>query len=329
MNGIDANYLPELRARDVPWRTNGYDGDPLAAFAQRGVNAFRLRLWTTNTETALTLATQAQQAGMTVLPVLFLSDNWADYVKQPVPAEWQDSDLTGKCGTVAGYAARTAIALRERGIRANLYAIGNEIDFGICGEFEERWERRVSPDWLRQEVWPRAAAIIAAAQQGVRTVNPAARFVIHLTQWWNVPFCRAMLSALREHGVQVDVIGLSYYPTAPMSEQRDFSSFFASTDTLAAAFNCPVIICEYAYPASAEMGGQFSDWNHAAPGYPLTPEGQARWLKDFLVACRADAHIAGAFYWSPEWHADEMWRAFALFDERGNARPALSSLDNQ
>lgn len=323
MNGVDANYLPELRTRGATWHEAGREINPLPAFADRGINSFRLRLWTGNTDTALALAEEAQAQGMTVLPVLFLSDDWADYVKQPVPTAWRGMAREAKLRTVAGYARATAAALRARGISGDLYAIGNEIDFGICGEFEDRWERRISLDWMRAEIWPRAAEVITAAQQGVCKENPSARFVIHLTQWWNVPYCRAMLAALRERGVRVDVIGLSYYPTAPMREQREMAVFFANADTLTEEFNCPVVVCEYAYPATAAIRGQFSDWNHAAPGYPLTPDGQSQWLKEFLAGCRAHRSIIGAFYWSPEWHADELWRAFALFDELGRARPAL------
>lgn len=325
MNGIDANYLPELQARGACWRRANREIMPLTEFAAQGVNAFRLRLWTNNTDTAIQLAHAAQQRGMLVMPVLFLSESWADYVKQPAPAAWQGLTPATRITAVRDYARATAQALRAGGITGDWYAVGNEVDFGICGEFEERWDRRFALAWMRREVWPRAAALIAAAQQGVRAANPQAQFIIHLTQWWNPDFCRAMLTAMREHGVSIDAIGLSYYPSAPMSEQRDMAAFFANADTLAKEFACPVIVCEYGYPAQAQFAGQFADWNHAAPGYPLTPAGQRQWLHDFLAGCRANPRVAGAFYWSPEWYAGELWQAFALFDAAGEARPALTA----
>jgi Glycosyl hydrolase family 53 len=55
---------------------------------------------------------------------------------------------------------------------------------------------------------------------------------------------------------------------------------------------------------------------------PLTDEGQRRWLGDFLKFCEDNSKIAGAFYWSPEWYGAGMWKAFALFDLDGNAKPA-------
>ena len=56
--------------------------------------------------------------------------------------------------------------------------------------------------------------------------------------------------------------------------------------------------------------------------YPLTPDGQSLWLSDFLKFCHNNPRIAGAFYWSPEWYGEGMWKAFALFDVEGNARSA-------
>ncbi len=289
------------------------------------MNAFRLRLWTGNTDTSLSLAAEAQSQNMTVIPVLFLSDDWADYVKQPIPEAWRHLRGDTKLAAVRDYAQVTAAALKHRGVRGNLYAVGNEIDFGICGEFEERWDRRFSLEWMRHEVWPKAAAVIVAAQQGILAVNPEARFIVHLTQWWNPEYCQAMLSTLRAHGVKIDVVGLSYYPSAPMSEERSMTVFFKHADFLGQAFSCPVIICEFAYPATAQISGQFSDWNRPVAGYPLTTDGQNRWLADFLAGCRRDTHILGAFYWSPEWNTEALWKAFSLFDESGVARPALDA----
>lgn len=329
LNGVDANYLPELEQRGARWRRSERDVQPLAEFAAHGVNAFRLRLWTGNTDTALELAAAAQQRGMIVHPVLFLSENWADYVKQPAPAAWRDLPFADKQAAVRNYARTTAQALRAHGLQGRLYAIGNEIDFGICGEFEERWDRRFALEWMRREIWPRAAAILVAAQAGLRDADSSAQFVVHLTQWWNPDFCRAMLATMRDHGVQVDAIGLSYYPSAPMSDERTMAVFFRNSESLSREFDCPVIVCEYAYPATERIVGQFADWNRAVPGYALTPEGQRRWIESFLSESRNHAHVAGAFYWSPEWYGDDLWQAFALFDAEGNARPALESLSTR
>ena len=62
------------------------------------------------------------------------------------------------------------------------------------------------------------------------------------------------------------------------------------------------------------------------PGYPLTPEGQQKWLTDFLSFCAHNPGIAGVFYWSPEWFGEGMWKAFALFDADGNCQAGLAGI---
>ncbi len=66
-------------------------------------------------------------------------------------------------------------------------------------------------------------------------------------------------------------------------------------------------------------------WRKEVPGYPLTPEGQQKWLTDFFAFCTNEPEIAGAFYWSPEWFGEGMWKALALFDVEGNAKPAWNA----
>jgi arabinogalactan endo-1,4-beta-galactosidase len=87
----------------------------------------------------------------------------------------------------------------------------------------------------------------------------------------------------------------------------------------------PVLICETGYPAVANFGGQFSEWNFPANGYPLSNEGQAKWIADFIAVIRSDPKFAGLFYFSPEWYNGGIWDAFAIFDSEGVARPSLLS----
>lgn len=326
LHGIDANYLPEMRERGAEWRSGERLVDPLRDLSERGLRAFRVRVWTSNVDTALALAEECRDLGIEVHPVLFLSDGWADYVKQPTPEAWAGQGLEEKARAARVHAREVARALRLRGIRADLWAIGNEIDFGVCGEYEERWDRRFALDWMRGMIWPRAAVILAAAQAGVRDEYPRARFLVHATQWWNPGYVEAMLRALAGRAVRIDAVGLSYYPSAPMSDARDSKAFFRNAEGLSAALSRPVVVAEYAYPATSRIEGQFADWNREVAGYPMTAEGQGRWLRDFLYACRRSRGIEGAFYWSPEWHGDSLWSAFALFDETGLARPAWGEM---
>ena len=85
------------------------------------------------------------------------------------------------------------------------------------------------------------------------------------------------------------------------------------------------MICETGYPATASFGGQFAAWNLPAEGYPLSDDGQAKWIADLAAVIRHDPNFAGVFYWSPEWYGGGLWDAFALFDAQGVARPGVRS----
>lgn len=94
---------------------------------------------------------------------------------------------------------------------------------------------------------------------------------------------------------------------------------------LGAAIGRSIIVPETAYPSTSEFKGQFGRWKKETPGYPLTPEGQRRWIADFRAFCAAHPAIEAVYYWSPEWCGEGMWKAFALFDPEGESKPAWES----
>jgi len=328
LTGVDANYSRELAAKGAVWKIAGRKIELFPAFRKAGVDSVRVRVWTGQTgpsglDYAVQVATSAQKAGMKPYLVFFLNDNWADYVKQPAPASWAGLPLAEKLRKVTAYSEATARAFQRAGVKCDLYEIGNEIDFGICGEFEEDWGCRFDILHMETQVWNRAAQVILAAEQGIRAVNPHAKFMLHLTQWWNPDYCTTFARVMRAGGVQLDYVGLTFYPSSGLCPQQQFTDLGVSIDKIYAATRCPVIICEYAYPSQASFGGQFSTWNHPVESYPLDEDGQRRWATDFLAYCRGQQHIMGAFYWSPEWYNEDLWPAFALFRADGEAKPAL------
>jgi arabinogalactan endo-1,4-beta-galactosidase len=138
---------------------------------------------------AVRLARRAQDNGLKPYVVLFLSEDWADYVKQPVPGPWGKLSFEEKLKAVKAYGEKAAKAFEDQGVKVDLFEIGNEIDFGICGEFEEEWAKRVSIPYMKTAIWPKMARIIAAAQSGVKKVRPEARFTLHLAQWNTPEYC--------------------------------------------------------------------------------------------------------------------------------------------
>jgi arabinogalactan endo-1,4-beta-galactosidase len=142
MNGVDANYSLGLAERGIGWKVAGNKVDLFQALRQAGINSFRVRVWTGDDGPsgkiyAGVVAKRAQAAGVRPYLVFFLSESWSDYIKQPVPSAWQGLAFEDKLAKVSQYSANTARYFRELGVETDVFEIGNEIDFGICGEFEK------------------------------------------------------------------------------------------------------------------------------------------------------------------------------------------------
>ena len=267
---------------------------------------------------------RALAAGLEPYLVIFLSADWADLMKQPAPADWQELDVDGRAAAVRRYARETVAHFRKAGLRSHVYEIGNEIDYGICGVYPGKGTKK-NPESLRRRCWPDAARIITAAQAGVLEADPEARFMLHIALWWDARFCIDFFRFMIDTGVRVDLAGLSYFPSAAIGGSLEMEQFGDVVTRLHEAVGLPVVVAETAYPASREFTGQFARWKREAPGYPLTPEGQRRWLADFLAFCHHHPAIHEVFYWSPEWFGLGMWQAFALFDMDGEARPTWTA----
>ncbi len=331
--GVDSNYVPAMEEDGLSWTVDGKKIDLFEQFADQGVNYLRLRVWTkeegeSGRDYAARTARRAQKSGINPLPVFFLSEGWADLFKQPAPAAWKDLSLTERAEAVRDYCRTTAQYFQQNGIKTELYQIGNEIDYGICGVFADKGTDRDNPEWMAENIWTKAARLIRASQEGIRAVDPTARFVIQLARWWDPEFCRRFFETMIEENVRIDFLGLSYFPTSGLGSDRSLAGFEKIVERLSGELKKPILIMEYGYPSVSEFSGQFSMWNHPVPGYALSPEGQKEWLNDFLDLCRENENIAGAFYWSPEWYSSEIWSAFSLFNASGESQPGLEALSS-
>jgi arabinogalactan endo-1,4-beta-galactosidase len=328
--GVDASFVPVGEQQGHSFWVADDRVDPLELLAANGANAFRLRLFVGEKgefklDFATELAKRAAQTGLKPYLILFLSDDWSDVNKQPAPAEWADLTLEERAEAIRKYSNETVQHFIHQGIKMDFYEIGNEIDYGIAGVFADTRHPR-DPHSLRQSIWVNEAFLIKAAIEGVRTADPEAKILLHIATSWSPDFASAFFQAMIDLGVDYDYIGLSYYPSAFGSLTS--IQLCVTLDRLSAELGKPIIIAETAYPAEPPTGGLFHDWRRSVYGYPLTPEGQAWWLMDFLEAMRGRGDVLGVYIFSPGfWFSGELWEPFALFDSEGRARPAVSSLN--
>jgi arabinogalactan endo-1,4-beta-galactosidase len=328
--GVDSNFIPQAEAQNQGFWVSGDRVDPLELFAVNGVDSFRLRLWVgdkgeSKLDYATDLAKRAQAVGLQPYLVLFLSEDWSDINKQPVPAVWADLKVSERADAIRDYAKKVAQHFKNEGIQLAFYEIGNEIDYGISGVFADTDHPR-DPNTLLETVWPDEAILIKAAIDGIREVDSEALFMLHIASAWSPHFSLAFFNAMEQFDVPYDYIGLSYYPSSfgqPLVVQ-----FCRTLDRLSAEIRKPIIIAETAYPAEPPTGGPFGDWRRAVPGYPLTEEGQAFWLVDLLSGMQERNDVMGVYVFSPAfWFSGELWGPFALFDSKGNARAAIGSFN--
>ncbi len=327
--GVDANYSLGMEREGKTWRWDGKADDLFSGIARAGVQGFRVRLWTgdegqNGRDYATEVVKRARAAALEPYLVIFLSEDWADLMKQPLPKIWQGLTFDERLAAVQAYSRDVVTHFRKNGLRSHLYEIGNEIDYGIAGVYPSKGAKK-SPAALSRSCWPQAAKLILASQAGVRAADPDAKFLLHIAHWWDPEFCVAFFEFMRAQGVQLDYAGLSYFPSSNIGGSLEMEQFGAVVTRVAQAAKCPVIVPETAYPSTADFKGQFSRWKKAVPGYPLSPDGQRRWLADFLAFCAHHPDIASVYYWSPEWYGEGMWKAFAFFDPAGEAKPAWAS----
>ena len=327
--GVDANYSLDMELAGTSWAWNSERPDLFAGMAAQGVKEFRVRLWMKEDGAhgkayATEVVKRARAGGLNPYLVIFLSEDWADMMKQPLPTSLKGLAPEERAAAVKAYSRDIVAHFRASGLTSHFYEIGNEIDYGICGEYPSKGAKK-NPAALSRKLWPNSALLIRAAQAGVLEADPDATFMLHIAHWWDADFCVAFFRFMQEHGVQLDFAGLSYFPSSNIGGSLEMEQFGATAAKVAAATGRRVVVPETAYPATRDFKGQFSRWKYEVLGYPLTPEGQRQWLADFLAYCDRHPAIDAVYYWSPEWCGEGMWKAFALFDPDGQARPAWSS----
>ena len=182
-----------MATRGKTWQDQSGPVDPFALFAKHGCKGARIRLWVGDEGTnRLTYATEtarrAQQAGLKPYLVIFLSDNWADMVKQPAPAVWKDLSPEKKLAAIEAYTEsvvrhmaserRRHRHLRDRQ-RDRLRHL-RRVRRGMAASSEHRLHAAT-----------RLAAHGADSQgrpSGRTKARPKAKFILHLSQWNNVDY---------------------------------------------------------------------------------------------------------------------------------------------
>ena len=331
--GADVSQLRKNEDHGAAYRDQfGHRRDALSILRANGVNYARLKVWVdpadgyNSPEQVLAMAKRVAARGMRLLVDFHYSDAWADPGKQVKPAAWADLPFDQLGDAVYQHTYGLIAALRAQGTPAAMAQVGNEINGGMLWP-DGRWDN-----------WDQLAALLIAGSTAVTAASPGTKVALHLAEGGNNGGHRWWFDNAIARGVPFDIIAVSHYTYwhGPLGYLQ------ANLYDLAQRYDRPVMVVETAYGfTTAEDDSETNIFNPAlaeAGGYPATPAGQAKALRDMFTVVSAvpNGRGLGVFYWEPTWTAVEGggwdpadpasgdgWENQALFDYSGRALPAL------
>jgi arabinogalactan endo-1,4-beta-galactosidase len=316
VKGVDLSLASELQSHGVKYKDGGQVKDLLTIFKDHGCNCVRLRLFVNPDGTrgqvntldyTIALAKRVKAMGLLLLVDFHYSDGWADPGHQVIPTEWAALPHAQLTDEVYTYTRDTLAAFQAAGCLPDMVQVGNEVSNGMM------WP--AGGPLTDDTKWDAFADFLKAGIRAVREY-PGVKVVIHLANGDRQGLCKWFFDHCRDHGVGYDVIGLSYYPFTDGS----LDALKANLAFLSRTYHTDIMVVETGFFAAGGSAGKTP--------YPTTPAGQQAFLADLMsiVAATPGGHGRGVFYWAPEMIGSgggNKWGNRALFDENGNALPAI------
>jgi arabinogalactan endo-1,4-beta-galactosidase len=289
--------------------------------------------------------------------------DFSDYPEIKLPGPWTSLTLEQMLPVLRLYGTLAARQILSTGVNVRIWDIGNEVEFGTAGVAVQpmpggcddtaggpRWYK--APDsvdpaigrmsvlellkmpekqriaWLQSHLWPHEAKMLAAVAEGIRSVDPHARFSTHASGVTSVlpDQAVAFFKAMREGGFAIDEPGVSYYPTSSAFPSDRLQAFKDMAISLRHQLGRPVFISEFGYPSEKMKSGFI--WNDAVKGYPLSPEGQGNFIRDLVSWGVQTRILSGIRPWAPDL-AGTPWGPMSFFEMAGKtatSRPALNAI---
>src|SRR5690606_20980102 len=197
------NYV-RLRAFVEPWALYGY-ANPTGDAVRRKPKPY------CDTDQTAAFAQEVKAAGMGFLLNLHYSDNWADPGKQVIPEAWRDAaSIADMAGRVRDYTEATVQTKVDAGARPDMVQVGNEITPGMLihvpseAPDPDPWgnidkvENTVSGSI---DNWDNLATLLKAGIEGVKSVDPSIRIMLHVENTKHVEGVEAWVQQARSRGV--------------------------------------------------------------------------------------------------------------------------------
>ncbi|MCM1106795.1 MAG: glycosyl hydrolase 53 family protein [Blautia sp.] len=300
--GVDISSLIAEEESGVKYYdVNGEESDLITLLKNAGANCVRIRVWndphdadgnsygagTCDVETAVKIGKRATKAGLGVLIDFHYSDFWADPNKQRSPKAWEGMSIDEKTEALSAFTTDSLNTLKKGGVKVTMVQVGNEINNGMSGENSD----------------DNVCALLKAGSEAVRAFDPDIQIVMHYTDPMSSGYLAGKAEMLRQHGVDYDILGTSYYPFW----HGDVNDLTGVLKDVADTYGVKVMVMETSYLFTDEDGDGYGNVvNSGNSGqtfkYPVSVEGQATAVRDVIEAV-SDVGDAGAgvFYWEPAW----------------------------
>lgn len=333
IKGVDISTLQALEDIGVKYYEGGVEKDLLEILKNHGVNYVRLRVWNDPVQAdgyndkahTVAMAQRVKAAGMKLLVDFHYSDFWADPGQQVKPAAWQSYSFADLKQAVYDYTAEVLSELEAVNAYPDMVQVGNEINSGM-----------LLPDGSTSR-FDNLAELLKQGIQAVRDTTPVnheTQIMLHLAEGGSNSKFRSFFDQIKAHGVDFDIIGLSYYPYW----HGTFQDLKSNLDDLVARYGKQVVVVETAYAYTYENGDNHGNIVNRSEtdiaGFPATVENQKLVIETVFntVASVRDHQGLGVFYWEPAWLPGVGWKSGegnawenqAMFDYNGNALDSLN-----
>ncbi|OJW30160.1 MAG: hypothetical protein BGO54_00765 [Sphingobacteriales bacterium 46-32] len=342
--GVDLSYVPQVEDYGGRYRDSGQQRDPFRIMHDHGANTVRLRLWHTPTQIAAlnngrmyydlpgiaASIRRAKNAGMAVNLDLHYSDTWADPAHQQTPAAWASLNLDLLSDSVYNYTLRVLQYLQAQDLVPEMIQVGNETNNGML------WPLGKAENGQFQQFARLLKSGIKAVRDFSQSSSIKPLIILHEAQ---LPTADYWMQQLTSNGVtDFDILGLSHY--VKWSTTPDMAAVESTIRALKTKYGKAVMIVETAYPWTGNNADNYTNIISATdilPGYPATPDGQYRYMKDLVKAIR-NGGGTGVMYWEPAWISSRLndgwgtgsaWENNAFFDFEGNTLPVIGFMKKQ
>jgi arabinogalactan endo-1,4-beta-galactosidase len=186
-------------------------------------------------------------------------------------------------------------------------------------------KNNISPEWVQVGnetnngmLWPEGKAsvnmnnfamMINAGYDGVKSVFPNAKVIVHVSNGYDNGLFRWMFDGLKANGAKYDVIGMSLYPSyAKVDWATVNQQCLANMNDMVARYTKEVMIVEVGMP-----------WDKAADC--------KLFLKDLITKTKSVTNNKGlgVLYWEPQAYNNWVGYSLGAFDNSGKPTLAMEA----